>query len=63
MKSINLNILATLMDEIDRAYRVLGTQARMQNHLDIVNWLISGIINTEQYKTLLEYNRKQSSNY
>lgn len=63
MKSINTNTLGALMDEIDRAYRVLGVQAEMQNHVDIVNWLSSGIINAEQYKTLLRYNRKKSFDY
>lgn len=43
--------------EIDRAYRVLGEQAEMQNDMDINRWFKDGMIYEHERDSLKRYNR------
>lgn len=51
--------LEFFQSEIERAYRVLGEQAEMQNETDINNWFKLGIISENEKKALKEYNKKE----
>lgn len=44
-----------LQREIERAYRVLGEQAEMQNETDINQWFKNGLISEDEKKSLKEY--------
>lgn len=46
-----------LKSEIERAYRVLGEQAEMQNYTDIDGWFSDGFINEYERDLLNRYNR------
>lgn len=47
------------MDEIDRAYRVLGSDmAELQNATDIAAWFNEGYINASCRDELIRYNRE-----
>lgn len=46
-----------LEQEIDRAYRILGEQAEMQNNMDIEQWFSDKTICEHERDSLKRYNR------
>lgn len=55
--------MAFFMEEIDRAYRVLGAQGGGQNWTDIEGWYKDGKITAEQRAALHQYNREVGRHY
>lgn len=47
-----------LKRELERAYRVLGEQAELQNIADINGFVKNGLITEEEKSHLMEYNKQ-----
>ena len=54
-----MRMLDNVKREIDRAYRVLGSEKGfIQNQTDLYHWRRERLITHEEYQVLLEYNQE-----